>query len=98
MLDACVEPVLTMSEAANHPQLQERGMIKKVPNEEGDYILQISSPFRFSKTPVNSGFSGQIPGADTLSIFRELGWEDERIKAFLETGACGVGFRGDSNN
>ena len=98
MLDACVEPALTMSEAANHPQLQERGMIKKVPNEAGDYILQISSPFRFSKTPVNSGFSGQIPGADTLSTLRELGWEDERIKAFLETGACGVSFRGDSNN
>ena len=98
MLDACVEPVLTPCEAANHLQLQERGMIKKVPNKEGDLIPQISSPFCFSKTPVNPGFAGQLPGSDTKNVLRELGWDNEKIKAFFETGACGEVFKADSNN
>ena len=97
-IDACVEPVLKPSEAANHPQLREREMICKVLNETGDSIRQISSPFRFSKTPVVPGCAGRKLGADTLSVLRELGWDDERISNFLESGACGDIPKADSNN
>ncbi len=97
-IDACIEPVLKPSEAANHPQLREREMIGKVLNETGDSIRQISSPFRFSKTPVVPGFAGRKLGADTLSVLRELGWDDESISTFLESGACGDIPKADSNN
>ena len=97
-IDACVEPVLKPSEAANHPQLREREMICKVLNETGDSIRQIASPFRFSKTTVVPGFAGRKLGADTLSVLRELGWDDESINTFLESGACGDIPKADSNN
>ena len=97
-IDACVEPVLKPSEAARHPQLREREMIGNVKNEIGDSIRQIGSPFRFSKTPVVPGFAGRKLGADTLSVLRELGWDDERISTFLESGACGDIPKADSNN
>jgi len=97
-IDACVEPVLKPSEAANHPQLREREMIGKVLNETGDSIRQIASPFRFSKTPVVPGFAGRKLGADTLSVLRELGWDDKRISTLFESGACGDIPKADSNN
>ena len=37
-------------------------------------------------------------GADTLSVLRELGWDDESISTFLESGACGDIPKADSNN
>ena len=73
-------------------------MIDNVENEIGDSIRQISSPFRFSKTPVVPNFAGRKLGADTLSLLRELGWDDESISTFLESGACGDIPKADSNN
>ncbi|MEC8394488.1 MAG: hypothetical protein VX003_06475, partial [SAR324 cluster bacterium] len=67
-------------------------------NETGDSIWQIASPFRFSKTPVVSGFAGRKLGADTLSVLRELGWDNESISTFLKSGACGDIPKADSNN
>ena len=96
--DACVEPVLTPSEALNHPQLQQRGMIKKFPNSEGNNITQIASPFRFSKTHVVDGYPGQVSGSDTKNVLREIGWDEEKISTFFESGACGESFKADSNN
>jgi len=41
--DACVEPVLTISEAAEHPQLKARGMVIEV--DRGDGVMQRQSGF-----------------------------------------------------
>ena len=51
--DACVEPVMTPGEALDHPQLKAREMICVVKDTKGNSLRQISSPFRFSKTPVD---------------------------------------------
>lgn len=47
--DACVEPVLTISEAAEHPQLKARGMVVEVDRGDGVMQRQISTPLRFSR-------------------------------------------------
>jgi len=46
--DACVEPVLTISEAAEHPQLKARGMVIEVDRGDGEVQKQIGRPIKFS--------------------------------------------------
>lgn len=47
--DACVEPVLTISEAAEHPQLKARGMVIEVDRGDGSKQRQIGLPIKFGK-------------------------------------------------
>ncbi|MDK9559035.1 CaiB/BaiF CoA-transferase family protein [Marinobacter sp. M216] len=47
--DACVEPVLTISEAAEHPQLKARGMVIEVDRGDGAQQRQLGSPIKFEK-------------------------------------------------
>src|SRR5690606_28323333 len=47
-IDACVEPVLGLAEAAAHPQLQARAMIPEVPRPGGPAQRQVACPSKFS--------------------------------------------------
>ena len=47
-VDACVEPVLTLSESIQHSQLKARKMIVDVPADNGTYKKQIGNPVKFS--------------------------------------------------
>jgi crotonobetainyl-CoA:carnitine CoA-transferase CaiB-like acyl-CoA transferase len=44
--EACVEPVLSFSEACEHPQLVSRGMIVDVPDKNGGTQKQIACPIK----------------------------------------------------
>lgn len=46
--DACVEPVLTISEAAEHPQIKARGMVIEVDVGQGKTQNQIGYPIKFN--------------------------------------------------
>ncbi len=46
--DACVEPVLTIAEAAEHPQLKARGMVVEVDRGDGVSQSQIGYPIKFT--------------------------------------------------
>ena len=48
--DACVEPVRTISEAAEHPQLKARGMVVEVDRGDGRRQYQIGLPVKFGGT------------------------------------------------
>lgn len=48
-VDACVEPVLTIDEAAEHPQLREREMVVEVDRGDGELQRQPGLPIRFKK-------------------------------------------------
>lgn len=56
--DACVEPVLTLSEAAEHPQLKARNMVIEVARQDGSHQRQIGHPIKFSATPCESRHTG----------------------------------------
>ncbi len=45
--DACVEPVLTIAEAAEHPQLKAREMVIEVDRGDGTCQRQIGHPIKF---------------------------------------------------
>lgn len=63
-LDACVEPVLTLGEACDHPQLQARDMIIDVPRPDGSPQKQIGHPIKFSASPCRTTHMGKPLGAD----------------------------------
>jgi crotonobetainyl-CoA:carnitine CoA-transferase CaiB-like acyl-CoA transferase len=61
---ACVEPVLTISETAEHPQLQAREMVIGVDRGGGTHQRQIGFPIKFEKTPAQTSRIGRALGAD----------------------------------
>jgi crotonobetainyl-CoA:carnitine CoA-transferase CaiB-like acyl-CoA transferase len=46
-IDACVEPVLTLAEAAEHPQLKARGLVIEVDRGDGEKQKQVAPGIRF---------------------------------------------------
>ena len=57
--DACVEPVLTISEAAEHPQLKARDMVIGVDRGDGTLQRQIGFPIKFEKTDCKASHPGK---------------------------------------
>lgn len=83
-LDACVEPVLSLAEAVEHPQLQARGVVTEVPRDSAEPQRQIACPIRFSAgldTPRHIGVS---VGAHTDQVLAELGYSIEQIAAWRD--------------
>ncbi len=62
--DACVEPVLTITEAAEHPQMKARNMVIEVAKGDGRVQKQIGHPIKFSGTPCETRYTGRTLGAD----------------------------------
>jgi len=87
--DACVEPVLSVTEAAEHPQLKARGMVVEVPTPDGKSQRQMASPIRFSGHSVEYRGIGKPPGADNEAVLRELGKSDAEIDQIREAGILG---------
>ena len=86
-IDACVEPVLSLSEACEHPQIKARGMLVEVPTATGTAQRQVASPFRFSATAPAYRFTGAALGAHTAEILQEQGMDDAEIQALRKAGA-----------
>jgi alpha-methylacyl-CoA racemase len=78
--DACVQPVLSWSEAPQHPHLAERGTYTQV-----DGITQPAAAPRLNRTPAGRPGSVTLPGAHTDAVLTELGMTPDQIGA-LRTG------------
>ncbi|MDP4975557.1 MAG: CoA transferase [Candidatus Nanopelagicales bacterium] len=76
--DACVAPVLSMSEAPQHPHLAARGTFAEV-----DGIMQAAPAPRFSRTPADA--PGSVQASDRRAL---LAWgvDDARISALAAAG------------
>lgn len=81
-VDACVEPVLTLSEAFNDPHVQHRGMVVDVELPDGGSVRQMGNPIRFSETPVQYSKAGEPPGSHNREVLLELGYSEEEIEDF----------------
>ena len=86
-IDACVEPVLSLSEACEHPQLKARDMIVEVPAGEGRTQRQVASPIRFSVSQPEYRFTGARLGAHTAEVLSVQGFSEEDIAALKKAGA-----------
>lgn len=65
--DACVSPVLTVSEAAEHPHMSERGTLVNV-----NGVLQAAPAPRFSRSQPTAIPDPVAPGHDTQDILSDL--------------------------
>ena len=64
--DACVAPVLSFAEAADHPHLRHRGTF----TERGGIVQPAAAP-RFSATPTTPGGGPALPGEHTDEILAD---------------------------
>jgi alpha-methylacyl-CoA racemase len=80
--DACVSPVLTPVEAAEHAHAAARGSFATMGG-----VLQPAPVPRFSRTPGAIGWPPAIPGADDENILIGWGFSQERIAALRACGA-----------
>lgn len=84
--DACVEPVLSLEEALNHPHAKERGLIVDVELPNGKKVRQPATPIKFSKTPCTYTTTGVAGGVHTREVLLDLGYSEEDIEEFEKTG------------
>ncbi|RRJ84442.1 CaiB/BaiF CoA transferase family protein [Aestuariirhabdus litorea] len=80
-LDACVEPVLSLAEASQHPQLVAREMVVEVPREDGSLQPQPASPLRFSRSHSRPTRVGGALGSDGGRVLRSLGYSEAEVDA-----------------
>ncbi|WP_121061420.1 CaiB/BaiF CoA transferase family protein [Chachezhania antarctica] len=80
--DACVAPVLTWSEAPEHPHMAARGIFTKV----GD-VLQAAPAPRFDRTPAQMPEPPHAPGSDTEAVLKAAGLDDATIARYRDAGA-----------
>ncbi|MFT6284581.1 MAG: crotonobetainyl-CoA:carnitine CoA-transferase CaiB-like acyl-CoA transferase [Arenicella sp.] len=83
--DVCVEPVLSVQEAAQHPQLKERNMVNQAMTEDGQVIPQISSPL-CSANNMSEPKVGRLLGQDSIDILKQAGVDDSHINTLLADG------------
>jgi crotonobetainyl-CoA:carnitine CoA-transferase CaiB-like acyl-CoA transferase len=79
-VDACVEPVLSLAEAVQHPQLQARELVTQVPRGDGSAQAQMACPLKFSEGLPEPRHIGAVLGQHTDQVLGELGFSVERIE------------------
>lgn len=88
-LDASGVPcgaINTIPEVFEEPQTKARGMLKYVPHPSGGQAPQISSPIRFTETPLPPLDAPPLLGQHSDAILRELGYDDVAIASLRESG------------
>ncbi|HET6461228.1 MAG TPA: CaiB/BaiF CoA-transferase family protein [Syntrophales bacterium] len=85
-VDACCEPVFSLTEALNDAYATERGMVVEVNLPEGKKMRQLASPIKFSETILEYNNAGTPPGFHTKEVLLELGYTKEEVEAFEKTG------------
>jgi crotonobetainyl-CoA:carnitine CoA-transferase CaiB-like acyl-CoA transferase len=88
-VDACVEPVLTFSEAISSDHAKKRDIITEVPAPDGKKLTQITCPIKFSNFKPEYKRCGCKLGKDTLLIMKSLGFSDFEIESIKEKGVFG---------
>lgn len=88
-IDACVEPVLSFSEAVRHPQLQARQVVTHVPREDGSFQPQIACPVKFSDGLPKPRHIGVAVGAHSEQVLAEMGFTLPEIESMRDFGAVG---------
>ena len=86
-VDACVEPMLSLSEAVEHPQLRARGLVVGVPRDGAAPQRQMACPIKFSAGLPEPRHIGMPVGAHTEEVLAGLGYAETRI---AELKAAGV--------
>jgi alpha-methylacyl-CoA racemase len=77
-VDACVAPVMRLTEAAEHPHVKARGTLRTV-----DGVTQPAPAPRFSRTPGEIRNPPRQPGEDTSETLVAWGFDETEVKELL---------------
>ncbi|MBO0494954.1 CaiB/BaiF CoA-transferase family protein [Pseudomonas sp. Marseille-Q1929] len=88
-VDACVEPVLSVSEAVEHPQLKARELVSQVPRGDGSSQAQLACPLKFSQGLPAPRHIGVGVGAHSDEVLAELGFSAQRIEDLRQAKVIG---------
>jgi len=80
--DVCFGPILTMTEAAEHPHIKERGTVVNYHD-----ILQPAPAPRFSRTAAEIQGPAVPPGHDTDAVLASYGFSPDEVAALVASGA-----------
>ncbi|HLB06501.1 MAG TPA: CaiB/BaiF CoA-transferase family protein [Alphaproteobacteria bacterium] len=83
--DACVAPILALSEVADHPHNAARATFSR-----RDGVLQPAPAPRFSRTVPEMGGPPRKAGTDTEAVLRDFGYTAGEIAALRESGVIGT--------
>ena len=83
--DACVAPILSLGEVADHPHNAARGTFAR---REG--VLQPAPAPRFSRTVPEMGAPPRPLGADTRAVLEDCGFAADEIAKLVGTGIVGA--------
>ena len=81
--DACVAPVLSWTEAKEHPHLRARGTFVEI-----DGVVQPASAPRFSRTVPAVPHAAHEPHADTFAALADWGFSEEARERLRTSGAA----------
>ncbi|MFX1572084.1 MAG: CaiB/BaiF CoA transferase family protein [Promethearchaeota archaeon] len=81
-LDACVMPVKSFAEACEDPQIKARNMVVEIDHPKLGKIQNISSPIKYSRTPLTIRSLAPKTGQNTKEILKNLGYSNEEIRDF----------------
>ncbi|TQV75561.1 CoA transferase [Aliikangiella marina] len=82
--DICVEPVLTISEAADSDLFQQRNMIKNIMDENGNAIPQIACPIKLDSQRSEDLLGRQL-GQDTKAVLTSIGLNQDEINQLINS-------------
>lgn len=85
-VDACVEPVLTVSEALSSKYVESREMLIEMDVLDGGKIRQLANPIKFSESKQEYKSIGVVPGFHTKEVLLEIGYSEDDIIALSEEG------------
>ncbi|HSW19233.1 MAG TPA: CaiB/BaiF CoA-transferase family protein [Ramlibacter sp.] len=82
--DACFSPVLTLTEAPQHPQLRERDSFVQL-----DGAMHPAPAPRFERTPASLRRGAPRPGEHSLEVMRDWGLHADQAERLLRDGVAG---------
>jgi crotonobetainyl-CoA:carnitine CoA-transferase CaiB-like acyl-CoA transferase len=84
--DTCVMPVKTFEEACEDPQIQAREMVVNLDHPNLGKIRNISSPIKYSRTPLTIRTLAPKIGQHTKEILKSLNYSDDDIRTLKKEG------------
>jgi len=89
-LDLCVEPVLDLAQASEHPQLAARDMVVDVPHPQSKMQKQLGCPIKFSLFETQYKQAGGDIGADGKQVLTDLGYSDDEVTLLQKSGVISL--------